>query len=344
MTLKPLIMHNDGLCRTDGLTGSIPATDQLISIDLPVGSGFKAKNLDRDVRTIQESLNKIAPIHGGPKVKLVVDGKCGPKTNKAITDFQLKQFGIKGADGVIEPGKQTINRINQLLFSSLPIDPADEALIRAKLISHLDLVARAIHASQTNLLLASSPAGGLDFGRGRANDRVDRHFAVNALKPAQREKAIRDILSVFNLYQQVLLLPPELELGFLGSGAFVTDPTGDPRIAFTFANGFFRKGEKEQVKQIPLDRIFLGRRAFFAIPDGELCAFIMLHEMAHFVGFADRSFILDNGRGWFSDSTIAPLSADQRLHNADSYATFATECRTGSAVKPPYVKAANTSR
>ncbi len=344
MTLQPLIMHADGLCRTDNLLSSLPASDQLISIQQPVGSGFKAKNLDRDVRTIQGSLNQIKPLQGGPVVPLVVDGKCGPKTNKAIVDLQMKQFGIKGADGVIEPGKQTINRINQLLFSALPLDKAEEAQIRTKLLSHIDLVSKAIHAAQANLLLALAPAGGLDLGGGRANTRLNNHFALNTISGAQREKAVRDILAVFNLYQQVLLLPPELNLGFLGTGAFVTDPTGDPRIAFTFSNGFFRKGQVDKVKNLPLDRIFLGRRAFFAISDAEFCAFIMLHEVAHFVGFSDQSFIGDNGRGWFTDDTIKPLTADKRMHNADSYATFATECRTGSAVKPAYVKAATTSR
>ena len=342
MTLQPLIMHLDGLCKKDELASALPSTDQLISIDLPVGQGPKAKNLNPDVRTIQQALNKISIAQGGPKVALVVDGKCGPKTNKAITDFQLRQFGIKGADGLIEPGKQTINRLNQLLFSTLPIDPAVEALIAAKLVSHLNLVARAIHAAQANLLIAMSPPGGFDLGRTSANSRVDRHFALDTLKPIQRDKAIRDILGVFNLYADALLMPASF--GALGAGAFVTDPTGDPRIAFAFANGFFRKGEIDPDKKIPRDRIFLGRRAFFALTDSEFCAFIMLHEMAHFVGFPDKSFILDNGRGWFTDSTIKALSADKRLHNADSYAAYSTECRTGSSVKPPYVKAATTSR
>ncbi len=346
MTLQPLIMHLDGLCRKDNLAGALPSTDQLISIDLPVGSGFKAKNLDKDVRTIQESLNKIKPINGGPKVPLVVDGKIGPKTNKAISDFQLKQFGLKGADGVIEPGKQTIERINQLLFSALPVDPSVNLEIRAKLVAHLGIVARAVNAAQFNLLLAMNPPSpnGLDFGNARANDRVNRHFALENLTPVKRDKAVRDINEVFNLYQRCLLLPPELELGFLGAGAFVADKTGDPRIAFAFPNGFFRKGEVDPERNIPRDRIHLGRRAFFALSDSEFCAFIMLHEMAHFVGFPDKSFIGDNGRGWFTDGTIKPLNAESRLHNADSYATFATECRTQNSVKPPYVKAATSSR
>ncbi len=336
----PLIMFLDGLCRRAQVANApLPDTDQLISIDQPVGAGFKAKNLDGDVRTIQEALNKIKPLFGGPKPPLVVDGKCGPKTKKAIVDFQLKQFGIKGADGVIEPEKQTINRINQILFSNLPVDPALNAQIRVKLISHLDIVRRSIHAATTSLLIAQSPPGGLDLGRSAANNRVDRHFALDRLSGNGRDQSIRNILAVFNMYTNVLLMP-----GALGAGAFEADPTGDPRIAFTFSNGFFHKGELDPQRNIPLDRIFLGRRAFFALPDAEFCAFIMLHEMAHFVGFPGGTFIGDNGRGWFTDDPIKNLKPDERLHNADSYATYAVECRTGDSSKPPYVKASTTSR
>ncbi len=335
----PLVMHLDGLCRVSELSASLPNTDQLISIDLPVGQGPKAKNLDRDVRTIQASLNKIKTTQGGPAIPLVVDGKCGPKTNKAIWDFQFKHFQFKGADGLIEPGKQTINRMNQLLFSNLPIDPNVNLEIRQKVVQHLNLVAKATHAAQTALLLAGSPTGGIDLGQTRANDRLDRHFALNKLSPSARSSAMEGILSVYNMYASVLLMP-----GSLGAGAFEADPTGDPRIAFAFANGFFLQGQKDPARDIPLDRIYLGRRAFFAIDDPAFCSFIMLHEMAHFVGFRGGTFILDNGRGWFTDSTINALSPDQRLHNADSYAGFADECRTGSSAKPPYVKASQGSR
>lgn len=71
-------MHLDGLCRKDDNSGALPPTDQLISIDLPVGQGSQAKNLNSDVRSIQQSLNNISIAQGGPKVPLAVDGKCGP--------------------------------------------------------------------------------------------------------------------------------------------------------------------------------------------------------------------------------------------------------------------------
>jgi hypothetical protein len=330
-------MDADGICRRDAplITPAPPTTDEVIRINQPVGTGFKAKNEENDVRTIQAALNQVKEIHGGPTVPLKVDGICGPKTKAAIQKFQLRQFGWPGADGLIEPGRQTITRLNQVLFSNAPVDPS----IKAQLVSHLDVVARSVHAATTNCLLASAPPGGLDLGRGAANARLDHHFALNTLKASARQAAVGNILGVFNMYTNVLLMP-----GALGAGAFEMDPTGDPRIAYTFSNGFFLKGEFDPRRNIRLDRIYLGRRAFFALKDSELCAFIMLHEMAHFVGFPGGSFIPDNGRGWFTDDTIRKLSADQRMHNADSYATFAVECRTGDSSKPPYVKASTTSR
>ena len=120
MTLTPLIMDLDGLCKTAQPGGAIAPSDEIISIDLPVGQGFKAKNLDIDVRTVQQALNQIKPQQGGPAIPLMVDGRCGPKTNQAIQSFQLKQFGWPGTDGLVEPGKQTIARINQILFRTSP--------------------------------------------------------------------------------------------------------------------------------------------------------------------------------------------------------------------------------
>src|SRR5438093_788426 len=51
--LLPLVMGLDGLCSTSPAGGfaPIPSSDVLISIDEPVGQGFKARNVDGDVRT-----------------------------------------------------------------------------------------------------------------------------------------------------------------------------------------------------------------------------------------------------------------------------------------------------
>jgi hypothetical protein len=76
--------------------------------------GRVSRNEPSDVITIQELLNNVSPGEGGPPIKLVVDGLCGPKTQHAIQTFQLKHFGFSGADGRVEPGKQSLARLNEI--------------------------------------------------------------------------------------------------------------------------------------------------------------------------------------------------------------------------------------
>ena len=70
----------------------------------------------------------------------------------------------------------------------------------------------------------------------------------------------------------------------------------------------------------------------------DFAAFIILHEQSHFVGRANGQEIHNFGRGWFNEPFIAPLKAEQRLANADSYATFAQECLADKPDKPPFVE------
>src|SRR6476620_1129480 len=95
-----------------------------IIIEKSVGMGGANKFLD--VWNIQYGLDQVAPIDGGPLPQLVIDGKCGPKTIKGIQDFQRKHFGWSGCDGRIDPGKQTIQKLNETrnrdIFPSIPLN------------------------------------------------------------------------------------------------------------------------------------------------------------------------------------------------------------------------------
>ncbi len=83
--------------------------------------GLNGVNRYDDVVVIQKLLNQVPVIEGGPSPLLVVDGICGPKTRGAIQQFQLKQFGWSGADGRVDPGQQTLARLNQ--FDAGPAPP-----------------------------------------------------------------------------------------------------------------------------------------------------------------------------------------------------------------------------
>jgi peptidoglycan hydrolase-like protein with peptidoglycan-binding domain len=95
----------------------VPGTSILKSV------GVGGVNRPDDVKTIQELLNLIPQLLGGPLPLLKVDGLVGPKTNGAIFGFQKKQFGPSGADGRVDPGQQTIQKIIDLLASSVGPNP-----------------------------------------------------------------------------------------------------------------------------------------------------------------------------------------------------------------------------
>lgn len=80
------------------------------SISASVGQG--GANRPSDVKIVQSLLNGVPAVQAGASPKLVPDGLVGPLTIGAIRKFQQKQFGF--ADGRVDPGMQTITRLNLL--------------------------------------------------------------------------------------------------------------------------------------------------------------------------------------------------------------------------------------
>ena len=80
---------------------------------LTASVGIKGVNHSWDVLFVQDALNKVPTSEGGPTPALVLDGLCGPKTQAAIQKFQLHHFGWGGADGLVEVGKRTHEKLNQ---------------------------------------------------------------------------------------------------------------------------------------------------------------------------------------------------------------------------------------
>src|SRR5262252_86376 len=118
-----------------------------IAISSPVGQGALARNIPADVKTIQEGLNQVTVkgVVGGPMPFLVVDGIKGPKTQKAITDFQRAQVQGINPDGLVEPGKQTILRLNEI------VAPLSKVDLNARLAAALPLVRAGLAAAVRNL-------------------------------------------------------------------------------------------------------------------------------------------------------------------------------------------------
>lgn len=301
-----------------------------ITISKPVGQGGAARNVPDDVRTIQDALNQIAKkgIQGGPVPLLDVDGLCGPKTNAAILKFQRAQVpGV--SDGLVEPGRNTILRLNELL------DPVSRADMEAKVRAALPFVNRSLNGAVQNLsaIISQGPGPGAPA---LAADRLNRHFKLDSLS-ADRQSTAR--ISLFRTYTRMsaTIQKPEL-FDMAVSDNFDVDKR-NAKIALTRGGGFFEEGQTDQDGR-RLDQIQLGFGFFARNVTDEFAAFIIIHELAHFLNDADGNRIIDNGRGWFNDTFIVPLSADARLTNADSYAGFSWECGANSPTKPPFVKTA----
>jgi hypothetical protein len=76
--------------------------------------GHNGVNFPPDVREIQFLLNRVAPQDGGPKTPHKQDGNCTQKLIQDIHAFQLHHFGWSGADGRVDPGHQTLQKLNEL--------------------------------------------------------------------------------------------------------------------------------------------------------------------------------------------------------------------------------------
>ena len=322
-----LVMPASGSCQL--LPSDSSASSGPIAISQPVGRGPLARNKPDDVRIIQEALNRVtvAGEPGGSIPFLLVDGLCGPKTNAAIARFQ--QVQLKIFDGVIEPNKKTIIKLNQILKTVSDDD------LKTKVRLALPIVGQAIEAALRNLqaVIAGNPAtNGL---AATATDRLNRHFRLNALKLFEQSTARVELFSTYLRFKTVIANPEVFNLGALDE--FDLDKN-NPKIALTQMNGFFQEGVEDPKTHRRLDHIHLGLGFFAPRVSPNFAAFIILHELSHFVGRANLQKIDDFGRGWFNEPFIAPLSVQQRLTNADSYATFAQECLAEKPDKPAFVE------
>jgi hypothetical protein len=298
-----------------------------------VGQGPLARNLPDDVKTIQEALNQVTVkgLPGGPIPFLVVDGVKGPKTQAAILKFQQVQVKSINPDGLVEPGGKTILRLNELVA---PISKFD---LNAKLATALPILRAGLAAAIRNVTLVITNGPGTPGPSAIAEDRLNRHFALNTTDASGQSNGR---VNLFETYSEMALVinQPDLFNMFGAIDAFDVDPA-NAKIALTNAQGVFEPAFKNGAPN-PERNIRLGLGFFAPNVTNEFAAFILLHELSHFTGRRDGELIVDNGRGWFDDTFIVPLNANQRLLNADSYASFAEECRTGNPIKPPFVKTA----
>jgi peptidoglycan hydrolase-like protein with peptidoglycan-binding domain len=289
----------------------------------PVGTRGNRKE---DVITIQDALNRVPLRQGGASPPLAVDGISGPKTQKAIQTFQLQHFGWKGADSLIEPGKQTLAKLNEVLGSTglLPAVPDLSICIQIA----LSWILRA----QTNLLMADPVVDSRDtsagpisvFNREARMRLLNTHFALDSQN--FKRDVFNRILNVYNRMLQVFRRPG----GLWGPAVFDFDPLDKKLIAYTPWGGYFKPGRvgNRDGRTGYWDTIYLCP-GFNGLVSEDMRAFVIVHELAHFVGYPQM--IDDLAYNWQGNgSRIRNLQPASKILNAESYANFAHEAGTGS--------------
>lgn len=294
-----------------------------------VGAG--GSNIYDDVFNIQYGLNQVAPIDGGPSPQLVIDGLCGPKTIGAIREFQKKHFGYAGCDGRIDPGKQTLAKLNEKrnrnVFPTIPLSLNTDGWLLTGMLQHVPHVRACVHAAMTNISLAMNVAdnsipGLLGASREERMKLLNKHFRIDNFK--QRRPVLQKMHNIYSFMLNVLDRPE----------AFVTLDTTNAgenisTVAFARLGGFHDKNDLT-------GKITFRRGSFFATGIPDFAAFIFIHELRHYIDQdgANGHF----AKGWVTDPGMLALKEDKTILNCDTFAGFALEAKNGEMQRPPWVK------
>ena len=330
-------MLDDGECKVKPDTRT-PSNQQFdprrpegdIVITKSVGVG--GANVFDDVFNIQYGLDQVAPIDGGPSPQLVIDGKCGPKTIGAIREFQKKHFGFAGMDGRIDPGKQTLAKLNEKrnrnVFPTIPLSLKTDGFLLAGMLQHVPFIRSCVNAAMTNISLAmnvadSSIPGLLGASRESRMKLVNRHFRTDNIKGLKRQ-VLQKTHDTYSFMLSVLDRPE----------AFTTlDTTNEGEslstVAFARLGGFFDKNDLT-------GKIVFRRGVLFATGIQDFAAFIFIHELRHYVDQTGT-----NGhfaKGWVTDPGMQALKEDKTILNCDTFAGFALEAKNGEMQRPPWIK------
>ncbi len=295
--------------------------------------GALGRNLNADVSTIQNALNRIGAGDGGAEDSLVVDGWYGSKTGGAIHRFQLRQFPGWKPDDTIEPGKKTIDRINLLLglkarplvFSLAALGDAMPPEL-AKAYACVPGILARIRSARRRLqdVRDSTASPGTHTASGVNRRLVDWHFkAHRASSPrAHLDAAIR----VYDTMERVLFM--ETRTGspfqlFLRSN----DPAMNERAAaWTEYGGYDYAIDARHPNGDYYHAIYIAPQ----FENKVYAEMILLHELAHFCGGREGTATTIGHRAHPSPPKLgraledgaadyARMSPADALRNAQSY-------------------------
>lgn len=289
------------------------AAGDTLGLSAPVGSAARCRNTQADVLKVQQALNRFAPLEGGPSPPLVEDGKFGPLTLKGITGFQKKHFGMGGADGVIDPGKQTDKELCNASGTYADL-PAEMMKHRARARFFIARARSALVTARHYHDHPNSRVGESDWNNLTTHFQVDRFPGPNGW---------RDALDwITTMYTNM-----ETALGHIPQGVVLTrnEPAnvGVGAFAFAFAGGYDVSMRNKTALGMPMGSIYLCAR--MQNLDGDAFSYVLIHEAAHFVGpkRSTHNAVIDHGYAHKKDGKYKKMLPWQRTHNADCYSQFA---------------------
>ncbi len=302
--------------------GGLATRESKLGIARSVGLNPRCGNLTADIRTVQVALNRFTPLEGGPDPQLVEDGICGSKTSAAIKKFQAKRFEIGGADGIVDVGGKTDRHLANAAgtYTSLTVE-------MMKHVAHtLGIIARTrnaiSHARSYKLGLNTlTQMGKKDW------DKLEHHFQISKFPNWQHQ--LQWIDSIYTSMQTAIGYIPQ------GMVLLLDEPESSNEGAYAFCySGGYEVAERNKTHNgLSGGSVYLCALMQTVTPNA--FAYVLIHELAHFVGPTDASpqvAISDFAYKDSAKSKYDQLLPWQRLHNADCYSQFAFD-----AIGTPFV-------
>lgn len=281
-----------------------------LGLKAAVGLASRCRNYPDDVKKVQEALNRFPPNEGGPSPKLVVDGIVGPKTSGAISAFQRKQFGVGKADGVVDVGMRTDERLAGVTstYSSLPAEMMQHI---PRALSIINIARSTISAARTFKL--NGGGGFVGFGQASWN-KVVKHFQVDKFP---------DWSSQLDWLNRIYI-GMETAIGHIPMGMILLadEPanSNEGAFAFTFAGGYEPSERNKTYQGMSRGSVYLCPKMQTMKQDA--FAYVLIHELAHFVGPTGQTGVQVDDYGYRHKPGYDALVPWQRVHNADNFAQF----------------------
>lgn len=316
------------VCRTDDPKPAITYLEikSAVGADAP-----RVRNRAEDVRIIQQLLNKISFAAGGPALPLTCDGICGKLTRAAIARFQKVAMGTALPDGIVDPERRTLYKLNELGAPQSVTDESLRALYRTHIAAAGAMILAGLRVVQFALMQANLPNPITADGKGARL--LAYHFKLDkASDPVAHLSGIDRVLRDMHAITAYQPHGPNQKpgFGFLESG---TDP--DMKLtayAFAYSNGAHKSGRMNR-NGMRVDLLYLTRR-ILSLRDAAI-SYAIVHELAHFVGNAAMNQLIGDPAYLHRQQALYEgLSPDKAALNADCYSQFCHEAQFGMPFRP----------